>query len=119
MIKTKRKNRKNHKKNFFAIKFFSNQNLVQYPSDPSEAETALEAHKSLVAEVSDMKPRVGSYFNTLANSNSRPDRLSNQANQGANLKNQFEPSIFIILQSPEIFRRFQNFFQILATSERI
>ena len=31
---------------------------VQYPSDPSEAETALEAHKSLVAEVNDMKPRV-------------------------------------------------------------
>ena len=39
---------------------FSNQNLVQYPSDPSEAETALEAHKSLVAEVNDMKPRVSS-----------------------------------------------------------
>ena len=41
---------------------FSNQNLVQYPSDPSEAETALEAHKSLVAEVNDMKPRVSSYW---------------------------------------------------------
>ena len=58
---------------------FSNQNLVQYPSDPSEAETALEAHKSLVAEVNDMKPRVSSYWSiqiqALIGSTTKPIRV--------------------------------------------
>ena len=63
----------------FLKMLFSNQNLVQYPSDPSEAETALEAHKSLVAEVNDMKPRVSSYWSiqirALIGSRTKPIRV--------------------------------------------
>jgi spectrin beta len=63
---------------------------VQYPSDPSEAETALEAHKSLVAEVNDMKPRVESILESAEKD--FPDN-ENVQNRAKNLDSKYQKII--------------------------